>query len=1464
MPANDISFGSNSIRSVNPNIFSQLLNAKKNDNRINYNVNRYSQPAALTERFGEPQSASAFGIFQSENALNDTNYNDYVNSGIEMHNANLNIDNNNINQYAEYFQSMDVNEVNFYYYLLGRYGNTTADIYMQQRIRAINNNSHNNIIIQSFITGIKRAMTDIALLFSNNILFSEGTSTLVETNENNYLVSMADTSGYLSTTLTASSILYNNPMSYLITPIVNLTQSINNRINPEEANYTEEYSMQRGEEIANYLENRNIVVRSAYSFSAGIRRSYTDMAQFFTNDVLVTDPSTHAMSYLTMNESGLDRILLDISNSMGYMVPSISLSIAATTLGVPQAGASLLGATFMGLYSAGGHYGEAVRMGYSIGDARVYSTVSGIAEAGMQYLLGGITYLGGIAVNSIAGSIIGSIADTQIGTICKAVLTPALRIGGEGFEEYLQQLISDPIRHFTLEDTNANPNEILGYTVNSIGNNWNSEDAIYSAALGMITAGIIDTPNNIADSAAIINTRLNTTSEIVNTNTDTSSNASVITNQNHEIINRFNQMVSIANSNLDERFHDSILEYSTNFMDAINSNNLDMAERITGNLEDLIHNNIRVVYTDANIESGNIVSEYQNVEGEAENLGIDQNVIRSHTQAFINNYNAGRREIALDVLNSLNNQVQNRRAQPIGKTIEIEKIEPEVDTINIDTDTNTDTSSSTSVITDQNRQIIDRFNQMVSIANSNLDERFHDSILEYSTNFMDAINSNNLDMAERITGNLEDLIHNNIRVVYTDANIESGNIVSEYQNVEGEAENLGIDQNVIRSHTQAFINNYNAGRREIALDVLNSLNNQVQNRRAQPIGKTIEIEKIEPEVDTINIDTDTNTDTSSSTSVITDQNRQIIDRFNQMVSIANSNLDERFHDSILEYSTNFMDAINSNNLDMAERITGNLEDLIHNNIRVVYTDANIESGNIVSEYQNVEGEAENLGIDQNVIRSHTQAFINNYNAGRREIALDVLNSLNNQVQNRRAQNITINYSQHSSNDRNMLNNFNNYTSSIDPINDRNQLINRYNSILELIKNKNTSNINQIISYCNNMFVNYMNNNNLSSASRVTNILADAVYSSVYSRWFPTNFKNHIFTNKGASISQTINSINIQDKNNFRINYDDFKRLWNSLYYTNDSDTDGITLLYNSLINSYNSGNIDAYNIANSIRKMKLQNMGLCIKVGNIRSANWNLNHMLIQLDNSYIDSICQHETGHSMYDLIFNGFLPENWENTINNVRDYFTQNNKADEISNMMYNISLNAEDEAKIMFEDYLKNNGLTRNEYRKKLIKKYKIKFSSYKNILRQSLLDIGYVSKEIDDMIENINYNPRMLAEHEINLQIKKMKDDICRTKYQSLIAISDIVDAVFLGEDVDNSNNYIYLHYKHGRNYYNEVKNINDRLQLALHEIMANYTNIRLNGSLGDIDYLESLFGHEFVLTIEGIFQYIIDYGKGGI
>ena len=164
--------------------------------------------------------------------------------------------------------------------------------------------------------------------------------------------------------------------------------------------------------------------------------------------------------------SSIGQIGYDIFNTTGNMLPSIMVSY------IPGIG-QVAGSVSMGLSAAGNAKAEMINLGYSKEQANLYGLLVGASEAGLQYLMGGISKLGGKASTGLTEKVLTKVDN--------AFARTAIKLGGsmasEGLEESLQTILEPWFKSITTgTDFNAP----------------NIDEILYSGLLGALSAGMLE------------------------------------------------------------------------------------------------------------------------------------------------------------------------------------------------------------------------------------------------------------------------------------------------------------------------------------------------------------------------------------------------------------------------------------------------------------------------------------------------------------------------------------------------------------------------------------------------------------------------------------------------------------------------------------------------------------------------------------------------------------------------------------------------------------------------------------------------------------------------------------------------------------------------------------------------------------------------------------------------------------
>lgn len=227
----------------------------------------------------------------------------------------------------------------------------------------------------------------------------------------------------------------------------------------------------------------------AFGFEAGVDQFQSGVKNLFnTEDDYIAQTATQMASGMVREDLADDGIKLpdwlggssigqaayDAITTTANMVPSIMTSTVANFI-APGSGA-IVGNAMMFASSAGNAYQEALNLGYDKEQARTYSTMVGASEAGLQYLLGGISSLGG------SGQWLTNMMSGVDNAFARFALKFAGNMASEGLEEGLQEVLTPWFKNLAMHTDE--------------GVNWS--DVAYSTLLGALTAGVMEGPSSIA------------------------------------------------------------------------------------------------------------------------------------------------------------------------------------------------------------------------------------------------------------------------------------------------------------------------------------------------------------------------------------------------------------------------------------------------------------------------------------------------------------------------------------------------------------------------------------------------------------------------------------------------------------------------------------------------------------------------------------------------------------------------------------------------------------------------------------------------------------------------------------------------------------------------------------------------------------------------------------------------------
>ena len=232
-------------------------------------------------------------------------------------------------------------------------------------------------------------------------------------------------------------------------------------------------SAREGESIANEASD-SMLKQGIYGLSGSFLESMRALGQLAQPDAPMPVSATeYALSAIgeNLDETGwrvgdwnLGRTAYDLSTNLGGNVAPMAIG----NLIAPGAGA-----VAMGVVSGAGALRDAMRQGYSYGEALPYAAMTGLSEASMSYLLGGIRQLGGVGTRHVVQRLVGKVGNR----FARAGLNWGLTALGEGVEETLQAKLDLALRNWLLGENN----EIRLL----------DSDALYEGFLGMLTSMVL-------------------------------------------------------------------------------------------------------------------------------------------------------------------------------------------------------------------------------------------------------------------------------------------------------------------------------------------------------------------------------------------------------------------------------------------------------------------------------------------------------------------------------------------------------------------------------------------------------------------------------------------------------------------------------------------------------------------------------------------------------------------------------------------------------------------------------------------------------------------------------------------------------------------------------------------------------------------------------------------------------------
>ena len=229
---------------------------------------------------------------------------------------------------------------------------------------------------------------------------------------------------------------------------------------------------------------------------SGLNQALTGAKQFFSDDLVENNKAFYAGQWTredlkrygderlftgaSVGGSNISQLLYDTAQTTGNMLPMIAASSLLSLAGAPEAAGAVVGATIMGMSSAGNAYQQALNEGWEKDDAKIFSVITGAAEGGLQYLLGGISSLGGVGEEQLL-----AMTAKMNSAALRVATNTAIHIGSETVEELLQNRLESYLRSEFQGDQFV----------------WWDEDDWYTVMVTALSTGLLEGPGSVITEA---------------------------------------------------------------------------------------------------------------------------------------------------------------------------------------------------------------------------------------------------------------------------------------------------------------------------------------------------------------------------------------------------------------------------------------------------------------------------------------------------------------------------------------------------------------------------------------------------------------------------------------------------------------------------------------------------------------------------------------------------------------------------------------------------------------------------------------------------------------------------------------------------------------------------------------------------------------------------------------------------
>lgn len=217
-------------------------------------------------------------------------------------------------------------------------------------------------------------------------------------------------------------------------------------------------------------------------FRSGVMNLFDDEEYIPTSSIqftsgMIREDLADAGAGVNIFGSSLGQAAYDAISTTSNMLPSILVGAGLNAVAPGVGGA--IGSGLLSASAAGNAKAEMLNLGYSKEQANTYAVLVGASEGALQYLLGGISSLGGKLTGDVAAKVLGKVDNA----LARVAIQTGIGMLGEGIEEGLQTVLEPWFKEI------------------ATGADWDSpkiDEILYSGLLGALSAFGLEGAGNIS------------------------------------------------------------------------------------------------------------------------------------------------------------------------------------------------------------------------------------------------------------------------------------------------------------------------------------------------------------------------------------------------------------------------------------------------------------------------------------------------------------------------------------------------------------------------------------------------------------------------------------------------------------------------------------------------------------------------------------------------------------------------------------------------------------------------------------------------------------------------------------------------------------------------------------------------------------------------------------------------------